>query len=127
MTPSKKTQDRRALPRASVYHLAKYLKPSDPSKGKPILTSVQDISGSGICLYTEEPLKPSTVMQIYINFPGMDKTIPCLIQVIWIRQISRKPTRYKIGCKFIEIEDVFRQMVMKRVSLATAPKEEKIC
>lgn len=107
-------KERRAYPRLPVYHLAKYKLISQPKEEPPVTTSIKDVSGGGICLRLDEHLPVSAVIQLYINFPRIPQTITALAKVVWIKQIG-KSKRYEAGVQFLEIEDTFRQAIVKRV------------
>jgi len=109
-----KKKEKRAYLRLPVYHLVKYRLTSQPKEEPPVITSIKDVSGGGIYLRLDEHLPVSTVIQLYINFPQIPQPIPTLAKVVWIKQLG-KSKRYEAGVQFLEIEDAFRQAIIKRV------------
>jgi len=108
-----KAKRKRGYFRLSAYHLAKYrlLSSSDHS---PTITGIKDIGGGGICLQTEEHLPIGSTVQVYINFPKLSQPIPAVAKVIWIKP-SGKKGRYEAGMEFVDIENIFRDAIIKGV------------
>lgn len=106
-------KERRKYIRLKAYHLAKYRCLSNPEK-PAVTASIKDIGGGGVCLRVEEQIPVSSILQIYINFPQMPQAIPCLAKVVWAKKLG-KTNRYELGIQFLEIEDIFRQTIIKRI------------
>ena len=110
----KKAQEKRAHPRLSVYHLAKYRVISRPDQEEKVVTSVKDISGGGICLLSDEDLPLEAILQVHIRFPGVEQAIPCLVKVCWKRYL-KGIKKYRVGAQFVEIEDILRNEIVGRI------------
>lgn len=106
--------DRRKYPRLTAYHLVKYNIVSREEQGEKVIASLKDIGGGGICLLTKENIPLDTVIQVYIHFPGIDPPIPCLAKVTWTRYLETTKA-YRIGAKFIEIEELFRSQIIRHI------------
>jgi len=107
-------KEKRIYSRLKVYHLAKYRVLSGNQKGEKLVVSIKDIGGGGICLLINEDLPISSVIQVYIQFPGIREPIPCLAKIAW-KKYLRNLKRYKVGAQFIEIEDIARKEIIERV------------
>lgn len=116
-------KDRRKFPRLSAYHLAKYRLISNP-QDQLVMASIKDIGGGGICLRSEEKLPVSSVVQLYINFPQFSQPIPTLTKVVWIKKIG-KSKRYDVGIQFLELEEILRQGIVKRIDYVCKRVKEK--
>jgi c-di-GMP-binding flagellar brake protein YcgR len=117
-------KEKRAHPRANIYHLAKYNLMLDPSsrKGPANLTSIRNISGGGVCLQvTENPFRHSLI-QLYINFPYIRQPIPALAQIKWAKRL--KGSRYEVGVQFLDIEELLRREIIKRVDFLKGLKKK---
>jgi len=118
-------KERRKFRRLYTYHLAKYHIVSKPKEDQqPVIAAIRDIGGGGICLQAEEALPISCVIQLYINFPQFPKPIPCLARVTWVKRIGRTG-KFEIGMHFIDIEEIFRQAIIKRIESVHSIVEEK--
>lgn len=106
-------KEKRKYPRLNAYHLVKYRLISSP-QAELVTASIKDISGGGFCLRTEEGLPVSTGIQLFINFPQFSQPIPSLAKVVWIKKLG-KSKRYELGLQFLEIEEVLRQEITKRI------------
>lgn len=118
-------KERRRQSRLNAYHLVKYLLATEQQG--PVLASVKDISAGGLCLRTREKLPVSGVIQLHINFPQLQEAIPTTAKVIWVRKLG-KVNRYEAGIQFLNIEQAFRDLIIKRidgVNEITAKNKEK--
>ena len=106
--------DKRTHSRLNVYHLVKYRLLSHP-EDRPIVTSVRNISGGGICLLTGKPLNLGTVIVVFINFPKVQKPIQSLAKVMWLKKDPKNKNLYNIGIQFVEIEESLRREIVRRI------------
>jgi c-di-GMP-binding flagellar brake protein YcgR len=118
-----KIEEKRKYPRLSVYHLAKYRLVAEP-QGPLVYAHIKDIGAGGACLCTEEKLPVSSVVDIYINFPGLNEPIKCQAKVVWDRQLG-KAGRYESGLQFIDMEDAIRDRILEQVKTVTMEVEGK--
>lgn len=109
-----KKEERRRVPRLSVYHLAKYYRLSPEPHSHIITCSVKDIGKGGVCLRTEEDLPVFSVLQLYINFPQFHEPISTLAKVMWTKKLG-KGNKYEVGIQFLDIENIFQEVIAKRL------------
>jgi c-di-GMP-binding flagellar brake protein YcgR len=120
-----KIPEKRKYPRLKVYHLAKYRLFSEAKEGEPpIAASIRDIGGGGVCLRVEEQIPVASILQVYINFPHLPQSIPSLAKVVWVKKIG-KSKRHELGIEFLEIEDIFRSAIIKRIESVNKKLNEK--
>lgn len=117
-------KERRKFPRLSAYHLAKYRVISGAKGGQKVIVPIKDISGGGFCFLVDEELPVSTVIQVYIQFPGIAQPIPCLAKVLW-RKYLKRIKRYRLGAQFIEIEEILRREIEKHIDDVYKRAKEK--
>lgn len=106
-------KEKRTYLRLNVYHLVKYRLASE-SPSHLITASIRDIGGGGICLQTEKELSVPSLVHLYINFPGLSRSIPSLAKVVWVRKL-KKTNLYRAGIQFLDIQDVLRNEIIKEV------------
>jgi len=109
------SKERRNYYRLHAYHLAKY-RLIQKSGERPIVAAIKDIGGGGICLQTEEYLPIASIIQVYINFPKLSQPIPTLAKVVWVRRLGKKSV-YEAGVEFVDIEQIFRNAIVRSVDV----------
>jgi len=119
----KNVKERRRYPRLDVYHLAKYRLISQPESDL-ITAHIKDIGGGGVCLLLNEEIPVNSTIQIYINFPELTQPIPCIAKIAWVKRID-KLKKYKAGVEFLEIEDIFRDIIINRIEYVREKIEKK--
>ena len=98
-------KDRRIRERLKGYHLVKY-RLFDKTKEEPyILSSVVNISASGILFKSNNPIALGIILDLKINFPASGEPVRTLAKVVRIREAKDKPKYYEVGAHFIEIEE----------------------
>lgn len=71
---------------------------------------VQDISGGGIGLSLDKPLKKGSKLKVLIYFPDDPKPISAESQVVWCRKSrSKRKYTYNIGIKHLRIVPADRE------------------
>ena len=111
-------KERRSFYRLNAYHLAKYHLVSVPKeKQESSLASVRDIGGGGVCLRLDKSVPVGSLIQLYINFPGISKPVPVMAKVVWIKKIWAKNNIYEAGVQFLEIEGILRDEIVGRVNI----------
>lgn len=104
-------KEKRQFIRLQAYHFVKYKSLSQGGQpGVPILATIRDISGGGLCLRTEEYLPKATLVELKINFPHIATFISAVAKVAWIKQRG-KSRRYELGLQFVEIEESLRKII----------------
>lgn len=109
-----KRKENRSHLRLNIYHLAKYSRLTTEPQSHVIACSIEDISRGGVCLFTDEDLPVSSVIKVYINFPQFHQPVSALAKVIWTKRIG-KSNRYNIGIQFLDIENIFQEIIAKRL------------
>jgi len=108
-------KENRQYIRLKAHHLAKYRVVSaerqDPTAR---IANIQDIGAGGVCLFIDEPLPVSTLIELKIIFPASPIPISALAKISWVKQIGKRKL-YKVGAQFVEIEDVFRKTIDEQV------------
>jgi len=62
----------------------------------------EDISASGLCLVSDEPLEPGDRLDLKIDLPGGESPINVSGNICWV---NRNSDRTRAGIKFNELED----------------------
>ena len=106
-----RSQDKRKYIRLKVYHLVKYRLLSEENKQTaPVVATIKDIGGGGVCLRTDEYLPVASLLELSINFPHSSTPISVLAKVAWIKSV-RRTSRYEAGIQFVEISDPLRHSI----------------
>ena len=77
--------------------------------GKVRRALTKDVSGSGMCLITEELLEPGTQLEIEFTLPDRPAPITCRAQVMWSRPVGTPKKSYQsptgeTGVKVMQID-----------------------
>jgi c-di-GMP-binding flagellar brake protein YcgR len=118
----KNSEEKRAYPRVRVYHLVKYRLLSRPD-APMVLASFKNIGGGGACLRTPEALSTSDIIQLYINMPGFSQAFPSVAKVVWVKKAGKN--QLEAGLHFMEIEELIRNDIIKRIDFVNRRLEEK--
>jgi hypothetical protein len=73
---------------------------SDNGQGAGKEAHTQNLSNGGICLVTQEPLKPLEVIQVKLSFSQFNITIPTIAEVVWASGRSGNGL-YRIGLRYL--------------------------
>lgn len=74
------------------------LKFLQPKQQKP-----QDISLGGMRIYSDEPIKKGSKLELELFLPDAT-TVTCRVEVVWIDALpAGAPAKHDVGLKFIEI------------------------
>jgi len=106
-----KKVDTRALPRIRLENFIRYKLDSDPSNSFCI-ANVKNISGSGILFVSKTVVAKDQLLNITINFPGMD---PLDVKADIARMRRTDNGEYEIGAHFINIDEEKRKALTKRI------------
>jgi len=98
-------RDRRRCPRyADNLDIELNVVPELESKRRsmPVVRGrVRNVSSTGICLVTEQPLERSSLLRCAVPLPGAPVKVPTLMQVRWTRQTGASLDPYISGLQFI--------------------------
>src|SRR5258705_11348554 len=73
---------------------------SDNGEGTGKEAHTQNFSNGGICLVTQEPLKPLEVVQVKLSFSQFSITITTIAEVVWAGRRSGNGL-YRIGLRYL--------------------------
>ncbi len=95
-------------------------------EGRAKRTVTKDISGAGICLFTEEPLPAGTRLQVAMKVPDQETPIHFTAEVVWsesYEMVGKTERRRSVesGIKFVEVAPKDRESVMQHVILSLRP------
>ena len=72
----------------------------DNGQGAGKEAHTQNLGNGGICLVTQEPLKPLEVIQVKLSFSQFNITIPTVAEVVWASRRSGNGL-YRIGLRYL--------------------------
>ena len=107
----KKNIDTRVLPRIKLGNIIRYKIDSSGSSNYQI-ANLRDVSGSGILFISKTELSRDNMLNISINFPGLD---PIEVKAHVARVRRTKMGEYEIGAHFISIDEQKRQELSRRI------------
>ena len=107
-------KERRTTLRAGIYHLVKYSLVSECPGARKVLASLKDFSAGGICLLADEELPEKAIIRLEINLPEIEQPVSALAEVLWKKRL-KIANKYKIGIRFVEIEESVRNKIMERI------------
>jgi hypothetical protein len=107
----RKKIERRVLPRIKFYNFIRYKTSQDPSD-KFVIANVKNISGSGILFLSKRDFPLDTVLDIDINFPGLDAIS---VKAKIVRSRRTQTGEYEIGAHFVIIDDSVKASLAKRI------------
>lgn len=111
----KKRADKRRFPRINDFSLVKYRSVSSEGKHHEFkVTNIRDIGEGGVGFWVREKLIAPNLIELRINFPPFDVPISTLAKIIWVKKVGWGG-QYKVGVKFVDIEDTFRKMIADKV------------
>lgn len=93
--PKSVAKERRAHPRIEIDLYGRYQIADNPSAQAK--ATVLNISGAGICLYTNELLELGQKLKLAVQLQP-DKSVDLLVEVVWANQIGNTK-RYRLGIK----------------------------
>jgi PilZ domain len=98
-------RERRRCPRyADILEIELTVVPTLESKQRRTQTlhgRIRNVSNTGICLVTEQPLEGVSLLRCGVPLPGAPVAVPTLMQVRWTRQNGAKSASYMSGLQFI--------------------------
>lgn len=100
----------------------------DLSTGAVQRALTKDISGSGVCLVTEEMLEAGTPLAIEVTLPDRDAPIKFLADVVWSMPMidPQQPSSHppaETGLRFVSIDPKDRTLIMQYAQLHALPPE----
>ncbi len=87
------------------YHLVKYRFFDRSKEGPYILSSVVNISASGLLFKSNGPIVLGTILDLKINFPTLEEPLHTVAKVVRVRAAKVKPKYFEVGVQFIDIDE----------------------
>ena len=105
-----------------------FIKYLDTGKVRRALT--KDVSAGGVCLVTEELLKPGTQLGVEIKLPDREAPVTFTGEVVWSKPIGGSGKSYEnptaeIGVKFVDIDPNDQKLVMLYARMNASPLESQ--
>jgi hypothetical protein len=110
--------ERREFPRL---HATIYCRPRGFSlfKGR---REPQDVSLGGIRIFSDEPMKLGTRLNIEMFVRDDDKPVVAGVEVVWIDELpADAPARFDVGLKFIDLSDRVVEKIQFFLETTTDP------
>ena len=91
--------------------------------GKMEGAATKDISGRGICLFTQQVLAPGTRLQISMKLPDRERPVNFMAEVVWseayemIGKTERRRSA-ETGIRFVEVSAQDQAAIMHHVILS---------
>ena len=98
-------KERRIKERLVGYHLVKYRFFDRSKEGPYILSSVVNISASGLLFKSNGPIVLGTILDLKINFPTLEEPLHTVAKVVRVRAAKVKPKYFEVGVQFIDIDE----------------------
>ena len=92
----------------------------------------KDISGSGVCLLTEQPIEVGTPVEVEVTLPDSEKPVRFLGQVMWSRAVGgadqrqppapgQPPMAAETGLRFVSVDPKDRTLLVQYAMLNALP------
>jgi len=95
-----KIKNRRRHKRFRACYLVKY---QVKGKDEPRITNVVDLSAGGVRFWTRETLPESSILNLSIYVPPLERTINAWAQVVRIRRAKEGGLVYYVAVSFIDL------------------------
>ena len=89
--------------------------------------ATKNVSGSGICLFSDKELSPGTRLQVAMKLPDREQPVHFVAEVIWSEsyEVIGKTERQRAvenGVRFVEISPQDQDAIMRHVILTLQPR-----
>ena len=96
---------------------------------QPSPSVTRNISGGGICFFSEEALPAGTRLQVEVTLPDREQPIPFTAEVVWSEQSvligkAQREEAVEIGVRFIEIAPDDQDVIMRNVLSTFKPTRQ---
>lgn len=113
-----KRKGKRKYLRIRLHHLLKYkIKDSDEKK----VSFAQDISAGGALIYLSKKVRPGDLIELEILFPFHPHSVKIIAQAVRSNYLE-KFKKYKVGVKFIGIDQDIKKKLIKKIKEAEKRK-----
>jgi hypothetical protein len=72
-----------------------------PKKNGDVVGRIQNISKTGICIVTEQPLEKSAVVRCELTLFDVPVVVPTILEVRWTRKQKVQQARYLSGLEYL--------------------------
>ena len=98
-----------------------------PDTGKVRRALTRDVSAGGICLVTEELLKPGTPLEVELKLPDRDSPIRFTAEVMWSKPVGEPHKSYEnptaeTGVRFVTIDPNDQKQLMLYAKVNAPPE-----
>ena len=116
-------QERRQFIRVNM-RLVTFMKVLETGKVRRTLT--KDISGTGLCLVTEDVLKPETQLEIEMKLPDFASAMTFTAQVVWSKAIPGTYKSYEFpgaetGVRVVKIDPKHAALIRQYAAVNAPP------
>ena len=101
---------------------AAYLMKYQIGSQEPRVTNVQDISAGGLRFWTTDPIPESSVLNIHIYLPPLNRTVEAVAQVLRVRKAKDSPLYY-VGTCFLDLKKQDREAINQFAEALAGDKE----
>lgn len=102
-----KAQNSRRHKRFHADFLVKY---QIGDKGEARITNARDISAGGLRFLTDEPVPESTLINVSVYLPPLERTVEALAQVLRTRKV-KKGFFYYVAVQFLDLNQLDREAI----------------
>ncbi|MFO8052575.1 MAG: PilZ domain-containing protein [Candidatus Omnitrophota bacterium] len=96
--------------RINLHHLIKY---KIKDSGEKKLSFAQNLSAGGALVYLSQAVRPGDLIRLEILFPFCSEPVKVEAQAIRSKYL-KKFKKYKVGLKFIEIDQKIKEKIIKK-------------
>jgi len=88
--------------------------------------TTKDISGGGICLFSDRALQPGDHLQVAMKLPDREAPVNFIAEVVWSESYEMigkggRQRSVEVGVRFVEIAPQDQDAVMQHVILSLQP------
>ncbi len=97
------------------------------STGAPQGTRTKNVSGGGVCIFSDRPLPAGTRLQLSVKLPGRERPMQATAEVVWseayevIGQGGMRQKSVETGIRFVDITPRDQEAIMQHVILSMTP------
>ncbi len=104
---------RRKTLRVKSRNLLKCLRSDDAPQ--EIIVNLANISETGLQFFSFREITPGSLLKMVINFAEVERQIPAMGKVAWIRRVRRHKKIYRVGVAFLSLVSEDREFIHRFV------------
>ncbi|MBI4115475.1 MAG: PilZ domain-containing protein [Candidatus Omnitrophica bacterium] len=120
--PKSRILNARRYKRIRAAYLVKY---HVNGKAGPTITNARDVSAGGLRFWTEEKLNESSVLNISVYVPPLDRAVDAVAEVLRIRR-AKKGLVYYVGVCFLDLRQEDKEAINEFAEALSRDKEAKV-